>query len=74
VLGPQERVSVDDAIRAVTIDAAYQMMSDHEVGSLETGKLADFVVLEKNPRTTPPAKIADIKVLETWIGGQRQAW
>jgi predicted amidohydrolase YtcJ len=74
VLGPQERVSVDDAIRAVTIDAAYQMMSDHEVGSLETGKLADFVVLEKNPRTTPPAQIADIKVLETWIGGQRQAW
>ena len=74
VLGPQERVSVDDAIRAVTIDAAYQMMSDHEVGSLEAGKLADFVVLEKNPRTTAPAQIADIKVLETWVGGQRQAW
>lgn len=74
VLGPKERVSVDDAIRAVTIDAAYQMMSDHEVGSLEAGKLADFVVLEKNPRVTPPAQIADIKVLETWVGGQRQAW
>lgn len=74
VLGPKERVSVDDAIRAVTIDAAYQMMSDHEVGSLEAGKLADFVVLEKNPRTTAPAQIADIKVLETWVGGQRQAW
>jgi predicted amidohydrolase YtcJ len=74
VLGPNERVSVDDAIRAVTIDAAYQMMSDHEVGSLEAGKLADFVVLEKNPRSTAPAQIADIKVLETWVGGQRQAW
>lgn len=74
VLGPLERVSVDDAIRAVTIDAAYQMMSDHEVGSLEAGKLADFVVLEKNPRTTAPAQIADIKVLETWVGGLRQAW
>lgn len=74
VLGPKERVSVDDAIRAVTIDAAYQMMSDHEVGSLEAGKLADFVVLEKNPRVTPPAQIAVIKVLETWVGGQRQAW
>ncbi|MFY9137237.1 amidohydrolase [Zwartia sp.] len=74
VLGPKERVSVDDAIRAVTIDAAYQMMSDHEVGSLEAGKLADFVVLEKNPRTTAPAQIADIKVLETWVGGKRQAW
>ena len=74
VLGPKERGSVDDAIRAVTIDAAYQMMSDHEVGSLEAGKLADFVVLEKNPRTTAPAQIADIKVLETWVGGKRQAW
>jgi predicted amidohydrolase YtcJ len=74
VLGPQERISVDDAIRAVTIDAAYQMMSDHEVGSLEVGKLADFVVLEKNPRTTPPAQISEIKVLETWMGGKRQQW
>ena len=74
VLGPDERISVDDAIRAVTIDAAYQMMSDHEVGSLEVGKLADFVVLEKNPRTTPPAQISEIKVLETWMGGKRQQW
>jgi predicted amidohydrolase YtcJ len=74
VLGPDERISVDDAIRAVTIDAAYQMMSDHEVGSLETGKLADFVILEKNPRTTTPAQISEIKVLETWVGGKRQQW
>ena len=72
VLGPDERISVDDAIRAVTIDAAYQLMSDHEVGSLEVGKLADFVVLEKNPRTTAPAQISEIKVLETWVGGKRQ--
>jgi predicted amidohydrolase YtcJ len=74
VLGPDERISVDDAIRAVTIDAAYQLMSDHEVGSLEVGKLADFVVLEKNPRITAPAQISEIKVLETWIGGKRQQW
>jgi predicted amidohydrolase YtcJ len=72
VLGPDERISVDDAIRAVTIDAAYQLMSDHEVGSLEVGKLADFVVLEKNPRITMPAQISEIKVLETWVGGKRQ--
>jgi predicted amidohydrolase YtcJ len=50
------------------------MMSDHEVGSLETGKLADFVILEKNPRTTTPAQISEIKVLETWVGGKRQQW
>jgi predicted amidohydrolase YtcJ len=74
VLGPNERISVDDAIRAVTIDAAYQLMSDDKIGSLEVGKLADFVVLEKNPRTTPVEQIADIKVLQTWVGGKRQEW
>ena len=74
VLGPNERISVDDAIRAVTIDAAYQLMSDDKIGSLEVGKLADFVVLEKNPRTTPAAQIGDIKVLQTWIAGKRQEW
>jgi predicted amidohydrolase YtcJ len=74
VLGPNERISVDDAIRAVTIDAAYQMMSDDKIGSLEVGKLADFVVLEKNPRAIPPEQIGDIKVLQTWVGGKRQEW
>jgi predicted amidohydrolase YtcJ len=44
------------------------------VGSLEVGKHADFVVLEKNPRTTPAADIRDIKVKETWVDGKKQAW
>ena len=74
VLGPNERISVDDAISAVTIDAAYQMMSDDKIGSLEVGKLADFVVLEKNPRATSAEQIGDIKVLQTWVGGKRQEW
>ena len=74
VLGPNERISVDDAIRAVTIDAAYQMMSDDKIGSLEVGKLADFVVLEKNPRATFAEQIGDIKVVQTWVGGKRQEW
>ncbi|HBI84182.1 MAG TPA: hypothetical protein DDY24_10710, partial [Alcaligenaceae bacterium] len=62
---------VDDAIRAVTIDAAYQVMSDDKVGSLEVGKQADFVVLAKNPRTTKPEEIRDIQVKETWIDGKK---
>jgi predicted amidohydrolase YtcJ len=70
VLGPDQAVSVDDAIRAVTIDAAYSMFADHLVGSLEVGKQADFVLLEKNPRTTSPAEIRNIKVLGTWIDGK----
>ena len=70
VLGPEERISVDDAIRAITIDAAYQVQMDDKVGSLEVGKQADFVILEKNPRTTDPKEIRNIKVKGTWIDGQ----
>lgn len=74
VLGPTQAVSVDDAIRAITIDAAYQVFADNIVGSLEVGKQADLVVLEKNPRKTPPADIRNIKVKETWIDGKKVAW
>ncbi len=74
VLGPTQAVTVDDAIRAITIDAAYQIFADNIVGSLEVGKQADLVVLEKNPRKTPPAEIRNIKVKETWIDGKKQGW
>ncbi|MBU3612141.1 amidohydrolase [Polynucleobacter sp. MG-27-Goln-C1] len=70
VLGPDQAVSVDDAIRAVTIDPAYSMFTDKLVGSLEVGKQADLVVLAKNPRTTPPAEIRNIKVMGTYIDGK----
>ena len=70
VLGSEQRISVDDALRAITIDAAYQIMLDDKVGSLEVGKLADFVILEKNPRQTDPSQIRHIKVKETWIDGK----
>jgi len=71
VLAPQERISVETAIRAVTSEAAWQLFSEHEIGSLETGKLADFVILEKDPRTVDVDKIKDIRVLETWMDGAR---
>ena len=73
VLGPKQRLAVDQAIKAVTIDAAYAMFMEDRVGSLEPGKWADLVILEKNPRATDVDKIAEIKVLETWLGG-RQAF
>ncbi|CAM3641878.1 amidohydrolase [Polynucleobacter brandtiae] len=71
VLGPTQAVSVDDAIRAITIDAAYQVFADNIVGSLEVGKQADLVILEKNPRKISPDKIRNIKVKETWIDGKQ---
>lgn len=71
VLGPTQAVTVDDAIRAITIDAAYQIFSDDKVGSLEVGKQADLVILEKNPRATPAGDIRNIKVKSTWIDGKQ---
>lgn len=68
-LAPEEAVSVEAAIRAITINAAWQCFSEQEIGSLEAGKLADLVVLEKDPRSVAPNEIADIKVLETWLNG-----
>jgi len=71
VLNPAERLSVEQAILAVTRDAAWQCGSDHEAGTLEPGKFADFTVLEKDPRQTAAADIGKIAVLETWLGGNR---
>jgi predicted amidohydrolase YtcJ len=71
VLAPQEKVSVEAAIRAVTINAAWQCHSEQEIGSLEKGKLADFVILESDPRKVEPTKISEIKVSETWMNGKQ---
>jgi hypothetical protein len=71
ILVPDERVSVESAIRAQTINAAWQCHSENVVGSLEEGKLADMVILEEDPRKVDPSAISDIKVSETWMDGQR---
>jgi predicted amidohydrolase YtcJ len=71
VLAPDERVPVEQAIRAMTADAAWQCHSENEIGTLEPGKLADFVVLDADPRSVDPSEIRHIEVLETWMGGRR---
>lgn len=71
VLAPAERVSVESAIRAVTAEAAWQVGSEHEIGSLESGKLADFVILDRDPRRVDPERIREIAVLETWMNGRQ---
>jgi len=71
ILAPDERVSVEAAIRAVTRNAAWACHSEHEIGSLEPGKLADLVILEDDPRTVAPTAISDIGVSETWMDGRR---
>lgn len=71
VLGSVERISIDDAIRGYTINAAFQLFMDKEVGSLEKGKYADFIILSDNPRKVPLETISQIKILETYIGGEK---
>jgi predicted amidohydrolase YtcJ len=72
VLNPDERVGVEAAIRSMTSDAAWQCHSDHEIGTLEPGKFADFVVLDQDPREVDPEALLDIEVLETWMDGERR--
>ena len=68
VLGLNERISAYDALQAVTITPAYLLKMDHEVGSLECGKFADFAVLDESPLEVDPLKIKDIKVWGTVMG------
>ncbi|MFM8579635.1 MAG: amidohydrolase [Planctomycetaceae bacterium] len=65
VVGPDERVSPYDALRAVTATAAYQLKEEKTKGTLEPGKLADLVILDHNPLKIEPAAIKTIRVVET---------
>jgi predicted amidohydrolase YtcJ len=65
VLGPEHRVSPLVALKAQTIWSAYQHFEEKTKGSIEVGKLADFAVLDQNPMTIDPLKLASIKVVET---------
>jgi len=67
---PEERITVDDALRMYTVNAAYASFEEKIKGSIEKGKLADLTVLSGDPRTTPPSKIGDIKVRMTIVGGK----
>jgi predicted amidohydrolase YtcJ len=71
VLAPDECLTVDQAIRAQTIDAAWQLFADDVTGSLEVGKYADLVVLSADPRAVPPETIADLEVRATYLAGTR---
>ena len=70
VLGPEERVTVEEAIKLFTINAAYSTFEEDLKGSIEPGKLADLIVLDRDILTIPPEEIKRIKVLMTIIGGE----
>jgi predicted amidohydrolase YtcJ len=70
VRAPAERVDVARAMKMVTIDAAYTLGVEDNVGTIEAGKLADFAVLGDDPQTVDPLQIKDIPVVATILGGK----
>ncbi|KAL1892620.1 hypothetical protein Sste5346_006905 [Sporothrix stenoceras] len=71
VLGPEQRISVEQAFTGITYNPARQLGRLDEVGSLEPGKKADFVVLDTDPRSVEVSKlVASVGIKETWIGGR----
>ena len=70
VYGPEERLTPYQALQASTINAAYQYFEEDRKGSLEVGKLADLVILDRNPLKVPAADIKDLSVVETIKEGE----
>jgi hypothetical protein len=68
---PEQKITVEQALTAYTKNAAYASFEEKIKGTLEPGKLADFVVLGDDITAIDPVKIRDTKVLQTWVGGKK---
>jgi predicted amidohydrolase YtcJ len=72
VHAPEQALSLDEALQAHTTNAAWQQKRDHEIGSIEVGKLADFVLVNTDPYTVDPALLQHtMRVSGTWLSGRR---
>jgi predicted amidohydrolase YtcJ len=67
---PSQKISVEEALRAYTIDAAYAAFDESRLGSIEPEKLADMVVLEQNPFDVQPEKLNAVPISATIVGGK----
>jgi len=70
IIGPDQRVDATTALRAITLDAAWQYHEEKTKGSIEVGKLADLVIFDRNPLKIPPDGLRQIRVVETIKEGQ----
>jgi len=69
ILAPEERITVEQAITLYTRNGAYVGFEEHEKGSLEAGKLADFIVVDRDVLRVPAEELKDVQVLRTYVGG-----
>lgn len=69
LVGPEQRISIEEALWIYTMGSAYASFEEGDKGSIEEGKLADFVVLSEDPINMNPEKLKDIKALETFVNG-----
>lgn len=69
-LGEHQKISRTEALYAITLGAAYTLKLDHEIGSIEPGKIADFAILAEDPTKVDPARLKDVAVLGTVSGGK----
>ena len=67
---PEQRIGVEDALRAYTLGGAHASFEEQEKGTLEPGKLADLVLIDRDLTRVPPETIRDAKVMLTVVGGQ----
>jgi predicted amidohydrolase YtcJ len=70
VWAPAEAIPVADAMKMITINAAYTLGVEDKVGTIEAGKFADFAVLDDDPQTVPALKIKDVPIFATVLGGK----
>ena len=69
-MGTEQKVTLEEAIRMYTINGAQLTFEEEIKGSLEPGKLADMVILDRDIMTCPEDEIKDIKILRTFLGGE----
>jgi hypothetical protein len=68
---PEERVSFETALAGFTREAAYAAFAEARIGSLERGKWADFILVDRDPTAVDPQSLAATQVLETWVAGKK---
>lgn len=72
LLNPKQAITVQQALRAMTVHGAYQLRLQDKTGSLEVGKWADIQIVDRSPYTTPVPALDSLRIQAVYVGGKRQ--